>query len=213
MRPVFATVWIHRSEASGILVETYSNEDAYKLSCEFVQGMEGAKNYTWDYLVFPDATEEGRCFHSSQTPSIQISIHPGSYTPAPFWNDRGTVRVTDYEALELGEKGEPEGFEPEESSAVWTKERRSHEALDEELTDYFRLGEFELKEVHEELFKYASMFHEEKLMTLMKLNDLYTLKGVLNLVKDIYNKMTSEEQARTDNQTVEMHKYFWSHGI
>jgi hypothetical protein len=212
MRPVVTTVWIHRAEASGILVHCSSNEDAYKLSCEFVDGMEGAKNYPWDHLTFPDVTEEGRCFHSSATPSVQISLHPGSYVPAPFWNERGTVCVTDYEALELGEGGEPDGFEPEESSAVWTKETRGHGALDDELADYFRLGEFELKEVHGNLLKYAGIFGDLYLSEMLRSDDLAYLKSELYMAKDIYNKMTHEQKLDIDRITLEIREYFWQAG-
>jgi hypothetical protein len=211
MRPVFATLWIHRAEASGIIVHCYSNDEAYQLSCDFLQDM-NATIPDWDYLSFPDATEEGRCFHSGSTPSIQNSIHPGSYVPAPFWNDRGTVLVSAHEALQLGEYGEPEGFEPEETSALWTKETRTHERLDEELVDYFRLGEFERKQTINNLMKYAGIFGDVAMSDLLRSKDFAYLNSELEMAKNIYKEMSQEQQVNTDRVTLEIQDYFLKYG-
>jgi hypothetical protein len=207
MRPVVATVWIHRAEASSILVHTYSNDEAYQLSCYFLQDM-NATIPDWDYLTFPDHTEEGRCFHSGMTPNIQVSLHPGVYVPAPFWNERGTVLVAPREALELGEHGEPEGFEPWESSGLWTKEARNHEQLNQELADYFRLGELEIKQTLNELMKYAGIFGELAMCDLLKSKDIEHLNSELGMAKNIYKEMTQQNQIYTDRLTLEIQDYF-----
>jgi hypothetical protein len=211
MRPVFATLWIHRAEASGIIVHCYSNDEAYQLSCDFLQDM-NATIPDWDYLTFPDHTEEGRCFHSGSTPSIQISIHPGSYVPAPFWNERGTVLVTAHEALNLGEHGEPEGFEPEESSGLWIKEKRTHEQFDEELSDYFRLGEFERKQTIDNLMKYAGIFGDVAMSDMLRSKDFAYLNSELEMAKNIYKEMSQEQQANTDRLTLDIQDYFLKYG-
>jgi len=206
MRPVIATLWIHRAEASGILVSCFSNDEAYQLSCDFLQDM-NATIPEWDYLTFPDHTEEGRCFHSGMTPSIQISIHPGSYVPAPFWNERGTVLVTAHEALQLGENGEPDGFESEESSSLWKKERRNHEELNQEIADYFRLGQLELKQTINELMKYAGIFGELAMADLLGSKDIEHLKSELGMARTIYKDMNQQSQINTDRLTLEIQDY------
>jgi len=208
MRPVVATVWIHRAEASGIIVQTYSNDEAYKLSCDFLQDTDSYTIHEWDYLTFPDETEEGHCFHSGMTPSIQVSIHPGIYVPAAFWNARGTVLVTAHEALELGEHGEPEGFVPKESSGLWTKERRTHEELNQELADYFRLGELELKQTINELMKYAGIFGELAMADMLRSKDIDYLNSELTMAKNIYKEMNQQSQINTDRLTLEIQDYF-----
>ena len=199
------TLWIHRAEASGILVHCYSNEAAYLLSCKLVESDDNAVVSVWDYTSF---TEGDGCFHSASTPDMQLSIHPGKYVPAPFWNRRGTVLVSPEEALELGAKGEPEGYEPEESSQVWTKEKRTAAELDDELSDYFRLGELELKEVRMDLLKYAGMFGEYTLTDLLVSRDVAHLKNEIATVKKLYAEMDADMRGYTDTATIALQDYF-----
>jgi hypothetical protein len=122
------------------------------------------------------------------------------------------VLVTAYEALNLGEDGEPDGFEPEESSGLWIKEKRTHEQFDEELSDYFRLGEFEMKQTINNLMKYAGIFGELAMSDLLRSNDFEYLNSELEMAKNIYKEMSQEQQANTDRLTLEIQDYFLKYG-
>lgn len=203
-----ATLWIHRVNASGIIVLCETNEDAYALSCNILERCEDPVIAHWDCKTFPDTIDQGTCFHSGQSQQFQMSIHPNSYVPAGYWNDRGTVRVTAQEAFDLGEEGEPDGFEPYESSGLWEKETRSHAELDQELADYFRLGEIELNQARNELLKYAGIFGELPMNGLLTSKDLEYLKTELNVARYLYSILPADKQAETDRVTRQIQGYF-----
>ena len=109
-------------------------------------GDEWSETFDWDYKTY---SGEGNCFHAGYSGELQISIHPGLFHHSGWqgktgWNMSGTALVTMNEAMGLGNYDEPSGFIPDESEeGVWTRELRTHEELNVELNDYFRLGEIE----------------------------------------------------------------------
>jgi len=108
-------------------------------------GDEWSETFDWDYKTY----SEENCFHAGFSSDLQISIHPGVFHHSGWqgktgWNSSGTALVRMNEAMDLGSYDDPVGFVSNESEeGVWVREMRTHEDLNEELQDYFRLGEIE----------------------------------------------------------------------
>jgi hypothetical protein len=199
------TLWIHRASASGILVHCSSNEEAYDISHEFLLNCSlEASIVPWDFQTFPDKVDTGSCFHSGCTPDVQVSIHPGSYVPAPFWSDYGKVLISGAEAVQLGATGEPYGFQPGESSLLWTRETRTSAELDQELDDYFQLGEIELKQLKYRIIKLAAIFGDTKIFQLLQSKDINYLRPELEVAESIYNDASEEYKILIDDVSAGM---------
>lgn len=199
------TVWIHRATASGILVRCSSNEEAYDISHEFLLNCSlDATIVPWDFQTFPDRVDTGSCFHSGCTPNVQVSIHPGSYVPAAFWSDYGKVLISGAEAVQLGATGEPHGFQPGESTKLWTRETRTSAELDEELDDYFQLGEIELKQIKDRIINLVAIFGDTKIFQLLQSKDIDYLRPELEVAESIYNDATEEFKSLIDDVSSSM---------
>jgi hypothetical protein len=140
------TVWIHRSNACDLLVHFHSPQRAYSFCIDMLEeyGDDSTMTYDWDYKYSTEGYFEVGC-----SLDLQLSIHQGAFHHSGWkgitgWNVSGTALVDKDEAMDLGNHGDPVGFIPEESEeGIWVREKRTHEDLDEDLHDYFRLGEIE----------------------------------------------------------------------
>ena len=202
MPSITTTLWIHRAEASSIIVHCSSNGEAYDIACKILESKEDAVVFNWDLLTFPDPIYNGSCFHAGNTDDLQLSIHPGSYVPHSFWNARGTVLVTSAEAIGLGTTGEPHGFEPYESSTLWERETRSHTDLDQELDDYFRLYYHEVKQILTKILNHAGVFGESTTRQLLSTKDVEYLKAEAFAAQYLYSTMNKQEQEKADKDTL-----------
>lgn len=111
-----ATLWIHRSCGSALLVRLPTANDAYYLGARFLFAHEvpvGGDTFIeeWDETSY---TTDGM-FHVGYTPSLQLSIHPGNFHPEDDqylgisdWSTKGTFVVTAEEAMALGKDRIPE---------------------------------------------------------------------------------------------------------
>jgi len=141
---MLTTVWIHRASAADILVHCSSRFSAYFFAEDMLErhGGSDATIKDWDFASF---TDNG--FDVGSSPSLQVSIHNGCFNPNNWfteheihcWNHRGTLLITAQEALALGEQGEPEGFIPYESEAIWTRNVQTERELDHELATYIAM--------------------------------------------------------------------------
>ena len=110
-----ATLWIHRCSASDLLVRLPTAYDAYSLGARFLfahQSPVEEENFidSWDETRYT----EDEMFHVGDTPSLQLSVHPGEFHPEDDeylgisdWA-RETLIVTPEEVIDLGEDGIPE---------------------------------------------------------------------------------------------------------
>ena len=137
-------LWIHRSDASDILVQfsetrrqdaiTFAHDLLYETSageCITETGVMDSHGFT----------------RLGSSASVQIILapsdvfHPNDYhldgNPIATWNKRGFVQVAEDEARDLGESGEPEGFVPYSSQSIWKWDYRTQGELDAELDAYF----------------------------------------------------------------------------
>jgi hypothetical protein len=109
-------------------------------------GDDWSKTFSWDYKTY---SAEENCFHAGFSADIEVSIHPGFFHHSGWqgktgWNSSGTALVSKDEAMDLGSYDEPVGFVANESEeGIWIRETRTHEELNQDLHDYFRLGEIE----------------------------------------------------------------------
>lgn len=208
MESVVATLWIHRAEASTIIVYCQSNEEAYVIASKLLYLYKDSVISPWDFSTFPDPIYMGKCLHVGNSPDMQLSIHPDTYMPPSYWNARGTAIVSPEEAIRLGAFEEPAGFEPYESLLPWRRETRSHAELDKELDEYFHRNELEVKHLHYRILTYAGMFGEFNLTEILSCNDINTLKSEIDSVEYEYYRMTEEEQRLTDKTTRQLQGYF-----
>lgn len=110
-----ATLWIHRCSGPDLLVRLPTAHDAYNLGARFLfayQSPVEEENFidTWNESKYT----EDEIFHVGDTPSLQLSVHPGEFHPEDDeylgisdWADTIHV-VTAEEAMALGEDGVPE---------------------------------------------------------------------------------------------------------
>jgi hypothetical protein len=110
-----ATLWIHRCSGPDLLVRLPTAHDAYNLGARFLFAYRSAV----EEETFIDSWNESRytedeMFHVGDTPSLQLSVHPGIFHPEDDeylgisdWADVIDV-VTAEEAMALGEDGAPE---------------------------------------------------------------------------------------------------------
>jgi len=148
------TLWIHRMQGSGILVEFKDKEekDAYDLG---VWRLMCDTHYVIDHTYSgPIKYDDNNHISIGQSDNYHVSLH---YTRVSFRPRMSKGHNPDYTVGELSPDGyvlvdkdevyhlpsgvEPEGFIPGESDRVWKKERRTHAELDAELDEYFRWGE------------------------------------------------------------------------
>lgn len=135
------TVWIHRAQASDILVDFDTTIDAYDFSMDFMERIEVVREEN-DSIVTATLMEalrntmEGKQTDIIYGPSVQIMMIPTGTKLDPKWSEIGFVSLKQNDAIILGAYDEPEGFIPYEFLRVWTKETRSKEELDAELDAY-----------------------------------------------------------------------------
>jgi len=110
-----ATLWIHRCSGSDLLVRLPSALDAYNLGARFLFAHQSAveeENFidSWNESRYT----EDEMFHVGDTPSLQLSVHPGKFHPEDDeylgisdWAQE-TFVVTPGEVMDLGEDGVPE---------------------------------------------------------------------------------------------------------
>jgi hypothetical protein len=142
------TIWIHRARASDILIDFSSMIHAYNYAIEFI-----AKYHSDDYMIHTNLVDmlrynlnmndDKNYMHLPpegidivQANDVQIRMITTNTRPDSSWNERGFIKVSREEALDLGISNEPENFIPYESSSVWMKETRSTEELNAELESY-----------------------------------------------------------------------------
>jgi hypothetical protein len=117
-----STLWIHRDCCTDLLVRFPSAFDAYKFGCRFLKEFyEGdCCIHSWDESSYIEKTT----FYIGDSPSLQVSIHPGEFHSDGFngldkWAPDGTFIVSPEEAMTLGNTGIPS---EESAPLVWTKE-------------------------------------------------------------------------------------------
>ena len=110
-----ATLWIHRCSGPDLLVRLPTAHDAYNLGARFLfayQSPVEEENFvdTWNESRYT----EDEMFHVGDTPSLQLSVHPGMFHPKDDeylgisdWAPE-TFIVTPEEVMALGEDGVPE---------------------------------------------------------------------------------------------------------
>jgi len=110
-----ATLWIHRCSGSDLLVRLPTAHDAYNLGARFLfayQSPVEEENFvdSWNESRYT----EDEMFHVGDTPSLQLSVHPGKFHPEDDkfrgksdWATE-TFIVTPEEVMALGEDGVPE---------------------------------------------------------------------------------------------------------
>jgi hypothetical protein len=137
-------LWIHRSDASDILVKfsetrrqeaiTFAHDLLYELSAG--QCITETGSMDSDGLI---ALGSSTCLQIILAESDEF--HPNDYhldgSPHATWNPRGFVQVAEDEARDLGTIGEPEGFVPYSSQSIWRHDYRNADELDAELDSYF----------------------------------------------------------------------------
>lgn len=138
-----ATLWIHRMNASDILVFCDSLLEAGQISHPLYQA----------HHIIPQ--EDFKITHGfyviANTGAMQICLYPGHSMPPPHptmdsWNPSGTVLLPAADAIALalrpeGSNQDPDGFIPGESSGLWEPETRTVDELDRELEAYAAAGE------------------------------------------------------------------------
>jgi hypothetical protein len=144
-------LWIHRSDASDILVQFSEarKDDAITFAHNFIYEVSGGYCFTQSG---PMDSHGLRKLGSSA--SIQIILassdefHPNDYhldgNVQATWNPRGFVQVAEDEARDLGEAGEPEGFVPYSSQSIWRQDYRTQDELNAELDAYYGRGSNEM---------------------------------------------------------------------
>jgi len=152
------TLWIHRLQGSGILVEFKDKQekDAYDLG---VWRLMCDTNYLINHTYSgPIKYDDNNHISIGQSDNYHISLHytANRFHPKMFkgfnmphhldysnneWSPDGYVLVSKDEVYTLPCGVEPEGFIPGESQRVWKKERRTHAELDAELDEYFHWNE------------------------------------------------------------------------
>jgi hypothetical protein len=108
-----ATLWIHRSSAADILVRFPTALDAYSLGARFLfahQSPVEEENFISSWNETSYTTDE--MFHVGDTPSLQLSIHPGEFHPEDDaylgvheWSPEPILILTPEEALTLESTG------------------------------------------------------------------------------------------------------------
>ena len=117
-----ATLWIHRCSHPDLLVRLPTAHDAYSLGARFLfahQSPVEEENFidSWDETRYT----EDEMFHVGDTPSLQLSVHPGEFHPEDDeylgisdWADVIDV-VTAEEAMALGEADDEVNTPPPEN--------------------------------------------------------------------------------------------------
>ena len=149
-----ATTWIHRALASDILVRFDGITDAYNF----------LKKVALLYIDDPSEiapepeyiSSKGFCI--GDTSDLQFILEHASFDAAG-WTDNVVVLNPD-EALALGDRREPAGFVPGESSVPWYPERRSNQDLDMELHNYMQRGEVDV--LYDIALGYMSLFSKDE---------------------------------------------------
>ena len=110
-----ATLWIHRCSGLDLLVRLPTAHDAYNLGARFLfayQSPVEEENFvdSWNESRYT----EDEMFRVGDTPSLQLSVHPGKFHPEDDkfrgksdWATE-TFIVTPEEVMALGEDGVPE---------------------------------------------------------------------------------------------------------
>lgn len=141
MVPTMATLWIHRMNASDILVYCKNMIEAGEISHPLYEAQH----------VIPE--EHFKITHGfyviANTGDMQICLYPGQSMPPPHptlgnWNPYGTVLLPAEDAIALALRPgneDPDGFIPGESEGLWEPETRTVDELDKELEAYAAAGE------------------------------------------------------------------------
>jgi hypothetical protein len=144
-----ATAFIRRPTACDILVEfNRSDYPNHRSAWQFCQAwLRSVSENTcpeaevsYDYRGIGSFWQDQIVAAIPAGTAICYELHDGfpeaSYSATYKVNPRGTVRLTQQEALLLSPTGEPDGFIPFESEGIWSPERRTREELDDELDNY-----------------------------------------------------------------------------
>lgn len=133
-----ATLWIHRSSGSDMLVRFPAAFDGYNFGSMFI-----LQHYEDDYAIH--SWDESKyatdsMFYVGDSPSLQLSLHTGTFHPDGWrgrsnWAPSGTFLVTEDEAMTLGMRSEGIRETPDSTPFVWTKDS----AFAEGSTRYDRL--------------------------------------------------------------------------
>jgi len=140
-----ATLWIHRCSGPDLVVRLPSAHDAYNLGARFLFAHRSAV----EEETFIDSWNESRytedeMFHVGDTPSLQLSVHPGLFHPEDDeylgisdWAPE-TFIVTADEVMALGEDGVPEcaGADAEEVKTPTPENQVRESAFAEGTTRY-----------------------------------------------------------------------------
>jgi hypothetical protein len=135
------TLWIHRAQASDILVDFDTTIDAYDFGLNFMERIEVIREedestVTATFMETLRNTIEGKQTGFIHGPCVHIIMTPTGTKLDPNWSQIGFVSLKQNDAIILGEYDEPAGFIPYEFLRIWTKETRSKEELDAELDAY-----------------------------------------------------------------------------
>jgi hypothetical protein len=107
-----ATLWIHRASGTDLLVRFPSAFEGYKFGAMFLKECyeENTAIHSWDESSYTERTY----FNVGDSPSLQLSLHPGNFHSDGWhgldnWADV-TFVLTAEEAMTLGENGIPQGI-------------------------------------------------------------------------------------------------------
>ena len=115
-----ARLWIHRATLCDILVDFDTEHEAKNWGLVFLA-------IAGEELTPPQTNRD-----IGSTSTLQLSVENTTWQPNG-WNDRGTVLISSYEALQ---SDEPAWFIPYEREDVQMKEMRTIGELDDELDEY-----------------------------------------------------------------------------